>query len=166
MQSFYMHHSNSQYGVACSDRLELFARAQQLGFDGIEFGLDRDYAQDPLWTGDVDLRQAMRDASAQTGVEARSLCLHLLNYEEYSPASPDAAYRATARELVEQTLEACHEIGASVILLPFFGTSDLRTGRRIDNLVTEMRSCAATGGQSGDPGANRLRCRGYLFRHR
>jgi len=142
MESFYMHHSDTQYGVACSDRVELFAKAQQLGFDGIEFGLSRDYAQDPLWTGQGDLRQAMGSASLETGVEARSLCLHLFNYEEYSPASQDPAHRATGRRIVEGAMEACSEIGASVILVPFFGTGGLRTPDQTSHLVSEMRGLA------------------------
>jgi sugar phosphate isomerase/epimerase len=144
MESFYMHHSDSQYGVACSDRVELFTKAQQLGFDGIEFGLNRDFAQDPLWTGKGGLRQAMREASLETGVEARSLCLHLFNYEEYSPASVHAAHRTTGRTVLEAALSACSEIGASVILVPFFGTGSLRTPDQIDYLVTEMRYLAET----------------------
>jgi len=144
MESFQMHHSDTRYGVACSDRVELFTKAHQLGFDGIEFGLNRDYAQDPLWTGEADLRQVMRAASLETGVEARSLCLHLLNYKEYSPASADVTYRATAQQILEQALVACHEIGASVILVPFFGTSTLQDPGQIDHLVIEMRSCATT----------------------
>ena len=60
MESFTMHHSDRQYGVVCPDRVALFAKAQALGFDGIEFGLDRDYAQDRLWTGEGELRQAMQ----------------------------------------------------------------------------------------------------------
>jgi len=122
----------------------LFRKSQELGFDGIEFGLDRDYARDALWTGEGDLRQAMRAVAVQTGVEACSLCLHLFNYEEYSPASEDADHRATGRQILEQAMVACHEIGGSVILVPFFGTAILRAGAQVDHVVTEMRYCAGT----------------------
>jgi L-ribulose-5-phosphate 3-epimerase len=144
MESFQMHHSDTQYGVVCSNRIELFRKAKELGFDGIEFGLNRDYAQDPLWTGEGVLREAMREASAETGVEARSLCLHLFNYREFSPASEDPAHRRTARQILEQAMAACHAIGASVILVPFFGTATLETRERIEHLAHEMRSCAST----------------------
>jgi sugar phosphate isomerase/epimerase len=144
MESFYMHHSDTQYGVACSDRVALFKRAQQLGFDGIEFGLNQDCAQDPLWTGKGNLRQAMVAASLETGVEARSLCLHLFNYEEYSPASLNPAHRAMGRRIVMGAMEACSEIGASVILVPFFGTGSLRTPDQTEHLISEMRGIADT----------------------
>ena len=149
MESFLMHHSDARYGVACSDRIELFARAKELGFDGIEFGLDRDYAEDPLWTGEGDLRQTMAEASARAGVEACSLCLHLLNHREHSPASPDPIDRATSRLILNEALVACDDIGASVILLPFFGTATLRTREQIDYLVAEMRSLAPTAESMG-----------------
>ena len=88
------------------------------------------------------MRRAMRETSHETGVEARSICLHLFNYQEHSPASEDAAYRATARQILEQALVACHEIGSSVILVPFFGTATLQTREQIAHLVAGMRSCA------------------------
>jgi sugar phosphate isomerase/epimerase len=144
MESFQMHHTDTQYGVSSSDRIGLFSKARELGFDGIEFGLNRDYAHDPLWVGEGDLRGAIAEACSLTGVEARSLCLHLFNYQEYSPASEDAAHRATARRILDQAMVACHEIGAHVVLVPFFGTSRLETDERIARLMNEMRSCAAT----------------------
>ena len=142
MELFQMHHSETRYGVVSSDRLELFEKAKTLGFDGIEFGLQSDYVEDPLWTGEGDLRWVLKEASSTTGVEARSLCLHLLNYRENSPASEDAAHRAKARQILEGAMEACHEIGASVILVPFFGTATLETREQMDQLVSEMRSYA------------------------
>jgi len=142
MELFQMHHSDTRYGVAASDRIELFHKAKALGFDGIELGMGCDYATDPLWTGEGGLRQMIWEASAATGVEARSLCLHLLNCRQYSPASGDPTHRATAQRIVEGALEACHMIGASVILLPFFGTSTLEAPEHIAHLVAEMRACA------------------------
>ncbi len=72
MELFQMHHSDTRYGVECTDRMSLFRKAHELGFDGIEFGLTLNYAQDPLWTGSRTYHQAMREAAARTGVEARS----------------------------------------------------------------------------------------------
>lgn len=34
MESFQMHHSGTWYGVACSNRIELFSKAKALRFDG------------------------------------------------------------------------------------------------------------------------------------
>jgi hexulose-6-phosphate isomerase len=142
MELFQMHHSETRYGMPTSDRMQLFDKAKAMGFDGIEFGVGLDYARDPLWAGTGSLRRAIREASARTGVEARSICLHLFNYQELSPASEVASHRAQGRVILDGTLAACHEIGASVILIPFFGTSTLDSRERVDHLVREMRACA------------------------
>jgi sugar phosphate isomerase/epimerase len=140
MESFRMHNTQVEYGLASDgDRVSLFAKARELGFQGIEFGIGLDYRQDPLWTGDGDLRQAMREAVGATGVEAASICLHLLNYKEHSPASDEAEHREAAGEIIRNTIEACACIGASVILAPFFGTATLKSGEQIQRVVTEMK---------------------------
>ena len=100
MESFYMHHSQMEYGLSSNgDRVSLFSKAGELGFQGIEFGIDLDYREDPLWTGKGELRQAMKEAAQATGVEAASICLHLLNHVENSPASGEIG-RASCRERV------------------------------------------------------------------
>jgi sugar phosphate isomerase/epimerase len=143
MEQFQMHHTETMFGISSSDKIELFIKAQQLGFDGIEFGLNTNYIEDPFWNGKGNVRKEMRKASQDTGVVARSLCLHLLNYDEYSPASPDIANRLTARQLIKQALEACHETGISVVLVPFFGTALLKSTEQIEHLITEISAFAA-----------------------
>ena len=121
MEAFRMHSSQMEYGLAADgDRVLLFSKAGELGFQGIEFGIGLDYREDPLWTGMGELRQEMKEASQATGVEAASVCLHLLNYKENSPASDTVEHRKTAHEIIRKTIEACAHIGASVILVPFF----------------------------------------------
>jgi sugar phosphate isomerase/epimerase len=140
MESFRMHNTQVQYGLTPDgDRVSLFSMAGKLGFQGIEFGIGLDYRQDPLWTGDGDLRQAMREAVGATDVEAASICLHLLNYREHSPASDEAEHRKTAGEIIRNTIESCACIGASVILVPFFGTAALESEEQIRRLIGEMK---------------------------
>ncbi len=143
MENFRMHHSQMEYGLSSNgDRVSLFSKAGDLGFHGIEFGIDLDYREDPLWTGAGNLRQAMKEAAQNTGVEAASICLHLLNHEEQSPASGEAEHREVANEIVRKTIEACAHIGASVILVPFFGTATLKTEDQIQRLISEMKRFA------------------------
>ena len=143
MESFMMHHSKMEYGLSSSgDRVSLFSKAGELEFQGIEFGIDLDYREDPLWTGDGYLRQAMKEAAQATGVEAASICLHLLNYLENSPASDEAEHRDAADEIIRKTIEACAHIGASVILVPFFGSALLKTEDQIQRLINEMKRLA------------------------
>jgi len=150
MENFWMHHSQNEYGLASDgDRVSLFSKAKNLGFQGIEFGIDLNYRDDPLWTGDGDLRQAMKETAQTTGVEAASICLHLLNYAENSPASDNAKYRQTADEIIRKTIEACAHIGASVILLPFFGTGELKSEKQIQRLIGEMKKLAPVAENAG-----------------
>lgn len=140
MEGFRMHNTQVGYGLmADGDRLSLFSKAGDLGFEGIEFGVGLDYKEDPLWTGEGNMRQAMREAAQTTGVEAASICLHLLNYREHSPASDEVEHRKAATEIIKNTIEACARIGASVILAPFFGTAALKSEEQIQRLITEMR---------------------------
>jgi len=147
MEGFRMHNTQFEYGLTpSSDRVSLFSKAGKLGFQGIEFGIGVDYREDPLWTGDGNMRQEMKDAAkrantrfAPTGVEAASVCLHLLNYREHSPASGEAEHREAADEIITNTIEACAHIGASVILVPFFGTATLKSEEQIQRLIGEMK---------------------------
>lgn len=150
MESFRMHHSQMDYGLSCdSDRTSLFAKAGELGFHGIEFGIDLDYRDDPLWTGEGNLHKAMKKASQETGVESASVCLHLLNYAENSPASIEAEYRETGNEIIWKTIEACANISASVILVPFFGTAALKSEEQIQNAISEMKKLSPIAEKKG-----------------
>lgn len=142
MEGFRMFNTKIRYGLV-DDRISLFQKSVELGFDCIEFGIDVDYQDDRLWTGEGDLREAMKEAAEQTGVEAASICLHLLNYNQRSPASDNAEHREVARVIIEKTIEACTNIGASVILLPFFGTATLSSEDHIQRLIQEMKECAS-----------------------
>jgi hexulose-6-phosphate isomerase len=141
MEGFKTFSSQSELGLKPDgDRCSIFSKALSLGFQGIEFGIDRDYREDPLWTGDGNLRDRMRATAEKTGVEAASICLHLLNHDEYSPASENTAYRNVGMKLVRNTVEACAQIGGSVILVPFFGTASLTSEGHIQRLIEGMKS--------------------------
>lgn len=150
MESFSMYNTKTMYGLTCGgDRGSLFQKAGDLGFQGIEFGIDLDYRIDPLWTGEGDLRKTMREAAQATGVEAASICLHLLNYQENSPASDKAEHRRIAGEIIRNTIEACAHIGASVTLVPFFGTASIKKEDQIQNLIIEMKKLAPAAEERG-----------------
>jgi sugar phosphate isomerase/epimerase len=139
MESFRMHHTQMEYGLTANgDRVSLFSKAADLGFHGIELGIGLDYREDPLWTGEGDTRQKIKESVQKTEVQAASICLHLLNYAENSPASREAAHRETAREIIIKTAEACGQIGISVILVPFFGTAALKSEEQVQLLISEM----------------------------
>jgi hexulose-6-phosphate isomerase len=135
-----MHHSEKEYGLESErDRMQLFAEAKELGFHGVELGIGLDYKEDPLWTGCGDFHKAIKEKAQITGTKAASICLHLLNYKEHSPASDRMGHREAGREIISKSIEACACIGASVILVPFFGTAALRSEEQIQFLIREMR---------------------------
>ncbi len=134
-----MHRSQIEYGLTPDDdRVSLFSKARNLGFQGIEFGVGLDYREDPLWTGEGDLHQTMRTAAERTGVEPVSICLHLLNYREHSPASDEVKHRKVADGIIRKSVEACAGIGASVILVPFFGTAVLKSEEQVRRMTQAM----------------------------
>jgi hexulose-6-phosphate isomerase len=140
MEGFRMHSSQTEYGLKPEgDRISLFSMARELGFHGVELGIGLDYRDDPLWTGQAGARQAVEREARLTGVEAASICLHLLNYIEQSPASTNAGHRETGREIIRNAIEACAQIGASVMLVPFFGTAALKSKEHSRRLVDEIR---------------------------
>jgi len=144
MEGFRSFSSQFPLGLPPSDgRISLFSKAGELGFQGIEFGIGLDFQEDPLWTGTGDLRESMKREVEETGVEAASICLHLLNCEEYSPASERDKYRKVGVRIVRGAVEACAVIGASVILVPFFGTASLTSEGHIDRLIEAISSLSS-----------------------
>lgn len=150
MEGFRSFKSQFELGlVPDGDRVSIFSKALTLGFQGIEFGVGLDYREDPLWTSVGDLRELMRTTAEETGVEAASICLHLLNYEEYSPASEKEAYRRVGIKIVRNAVEACAHIGASAILVPFFGTASLSSQGHIQRLVEGIDSLSSFAEERG-----------------
>jgi len=150
MEGFRMHHSQTEYGLKQSgERTFLFPMAEELGFHGVELGIGLDYREDPLWTGQGGARQAIKLEARRTGVEAASICLHLLNYDENSPASGNAEHREAGREIIRNAVEACAHIGASVILVPFFGTAALKSDKQTQHLIDEMRALSVAAEERG-----------------
>jgi hexulose-6-phosphate isomerase len=140
MEGFQMHHSQREYGLKSeSDRLWLINKAGELGFHGVELGIGLDYRHDPLWTGDSEYLEAIKEEANLSGIEIASICLHLLNYLENSPASNETGHRENGCMILKRALDVCSVIGAPVILVPFFGTALLKSEKQIDFLIEETR---------------------------
>jgi L-ribulose-5-phosphate 3-epimerase len=150
MEGFRMHSSQTEYGLKLDDdRTSLFPKAKELGFHGVELGIGLDYREDSLWTGRRGARQAIKREARRTGVEAASICLHLLNYDEHSPASTTTEHREAGREIVGNAVEACAAIGASIMLVPFFGTAALKSKEQTRLLIDEMKGLSPMAEERG-----------------
>jgi len=107
-------------GILGRSGRDLMEVAARLGFDGVEpdvRGLD-----DPLLQAGG--ARALRQAADDAGLAIPSLCLGALNGMGLGSADPGTTARAEA--LVRAAVPAARELGASVILLPFFGAAELR----------------------------------------
>ena len=150
IEGFEMHRTREGFGIPSNgDRAAFIEQAGELGFHGVEFGIGHDYAEDGFWTGEGDVRSAMREASEASGVEMASICLHMLNDIKNSPASCDAQERSTAHSIIRKTIEACGEVGIPLILIPFFGSAALKEEAKIAHLIEGMKKLAPIAREHG-----------------
>ena len=98
----------------------LIETAAAIGFEGVELDLG---PGDPVFTasGLAEVRRAAVDA----GLAIPSLCLGALNGFGFKSAEPGV--RARAAGLIRAAMRVGGELGARVILIPFFGASELFT---------------------------------------
>jgi sugar phosphate isomerase/epimerase len=119
----------------------VFERARQLGFAGVEVVLQRD-----------DLRsrrlENLRRAMETTGLEIPSLVLGVHN-EDGGIADADPAVAARAADQTRTAIAWAAELGADVVLVPFFLRGELLgradVGRCVDGF-TALCPTAAAGG--------------------
>jgi sugar phosphate isomerase/epimerase len=122
----------------------VFDVARELGFDGVE--VDWHQFQDIENGGSLagDRRAAIRQAAARAGVEICSVCAHFLNPTNL--AHPEAAKRAFAREAIGRGIDLTAELGAPLMLTPFFGPNDYSPAG-IDRLVGDLKELGEAAGQ-------------------
>jgi sugar phosphate isomerase/epimerase len=150
IEGFEMHRTKESFGLPSNgDRVGFISTAGELGFHGVEFGIGADFRQDPLWVGRGDDLHSIRNASRDTGVDVASVCLHMLNDRENSPASCDPGHRTNAQAIILNTIEACSKVGIPIILIPFFGSATLREKEQINHLVAEMQRLAPIAAAAG-----------------
>jgi sugar phosphate isomerase/epimerase len=100
---------------------DLYRMAGELGFDGLELGVHRDYDKSQLW--ETKGREQLNSVSKETGVPTSSICLH--SYWIYSFASPEEETRKRAQRIAEEGAVAVAEMGAKNILIPLTCPSEV-----------------------------------------
>jgi L-ribulose-5-phosphate 3-epimerase len=115
--------------VQATDDDELFRRARRIGFAGVEVVLSR-RAPDRL--------EGLLLASRDHGLAVPSLVLG-----EHSDlggiADTDAAVAERARNDVERAIEWAVELGAELLLVPFFGRAELRDDTDLERTADAFR---------------------------
>jgi sugar phosphate isomerase/epimerase len=104
--------------VRAGDDAETFARAERLGFAGVEVDLSRD----ELHAG--QRLETLRHAAAESGLAVPSIVLGE-HSDRGGIADTDPLVAEQARDDVVRAIDWAAELGAGAILLPFFGRAEL-----------------------------------------
>ena len=117
------------------DEAEVFARARRAGFSGVEVVVTRDDLASPSGARLLDLRQAKKD----TGLEIPALVLGEHNEQGgIADVSPDVSGRA--HDDVRHAVAWARTLGTDVILIPFFGRSELVSEADDDRAVAAFQA--------------------------
>jgi sugar phosphate isomerase/epimerase len=119
------------------------ATAVMLGFEGIEIEL----AREQLRSSDTKQVERLRDAARSRSLEIHALVLGEHNHGGIAASDPHTAERAA--EEVELALGWAAELGADVVLVPFFLEAELRSDGDFDrcaNAFAALCPLAAEGG--------------------
>jgi sugar phosphate isomerase/epimerase len=119
--------------VAGRDDRATFERAKRLGFAGVEVNLARGHLRD---TDALRLKH-LADAKASTGLAIPSLVLG--EHNNGGIGSADINTAEAAREDIRQAIGWAAELGAQVILVPFFFAGDVITSDAIGRAVQSFR---------------------------
>lgn len=119
-------------------------RASEAGLDGVEVCLRTDYVEDSLWS--ISGARSIRAHAGEFGLEIPSLTLLMLNRGGFAG---DSATRERARGIVRHSIELARELGAGIILLPFFGAGEIRNDAGIAQVIEDLQSLAPTAEAAG-----------------
>jgi sugar phosphate isomerase/epimerase len=127
--------------VRAADDEETFVRAQRLGFAGVEVDLSRD----DLSNGRLD---SLRRARAGTGLAVPSIVLGE-HSDRGGISDVDPLVAEQARDDVARAIDWAAELGAGVILIPFFGRAELGEQADIDRAAAAFRPLCEPAGERG-----------------
>jgi L-ribulose-5-phosphate 3-epimerase len=126
------------------DDAEVFARSRQVGCAGVEITAGRLDLRDPNGTR----LEALRRAKQATGLEIHALVLGEHN-EKGGLADESADVAGRARDDVRDAVAWAQELGAEVILVPFFMRSELESEADVDRAAAAFRSLCPMAGERG-----------------
>lgn len=125
--------------VLGTDWTEVFTKAKEIGFDGVELGVQGDsYRDSELWTeGGIEALAARQKAS----LPIFAVCLH--TFWKFTFADPDVANRTTAKQILLHTIQACSQLGVDAILVPVTNPNKLPAEESFKRWTEETKACAA-----------------------
>jgi len=111
---------------------EKFARAAALGLDGLEIIVGENYREHDLWQPGGP--QRVRQLQQRHGLATSSLSLG--GWQKRDFRQTDADLRDEGQRMLKEAIQWCRELGAGVILLPFFGGRPLTAEETENPLLT------------------------------
>ena len=125
---------------------ESFQKAKDIGFDGIELCMGVNYREHALWQeGGID---KVNSLAAAAGIEVSSLSPG--GFTAFSFMHPTDSTRSEGIAKLQYLSETAPELGAKVILVPFFGGGQIQdehinASRFIDGLKTAAETAEKHG---------------------
>jgi sugar phosphate isomerase/epimerase len=97
----------------------VFDTAAQIGFDGVELDW---HSPEEARTGSLspNRRSGIKAAANIAGIEICSVAAHFLN----GGGIAQAGHEAAAMEVLREGIQLCENLGARVLLVPFFGDAE------------------------------------------
>jgi hexulose-6-phosphate isomerase len=127
-------------GVLAKPLETVFETAARLGFEGVE--LDWNALEDARGEGKFGpaRRGAIKVSAERAGVEIPSVAAHFLN--RGGLGSADVAAQELGLEAVRTGIALCADLGARVLLVPFFGPGELKGGADVEQLSRHLKTLA------------------------
>jgi sugar phosphate isomerase/epimerase len=125
--------------VRAADDADTFARAKRLGFAGVEVDLSRD----ELHGGRLE---SLRGASASSGLAIPSIVLGE-HSDRGGISDPEPVVAEQAKDDVARAIDWAAELGAGVILVPFFGRAELVEDADLDRAAKSFRPLCERAGE-------------------
>ncbi len=125
---------------------ESFQKAKEIGFDGVEVCMGVDYREHTLWQeGGIDKVKGLAEAA---GVEVPSLSPG--GFTAYSFMHPTDSTRTEGIAKLQYLAEIAPQLGAKVILVPFFGNGQIEDDH-IDapRFIDGLKAAAETAEKQG-----------------
>ncbi|MCS7219948.1 MAG: sugar phosphate isomerase/epimerase family protein [Anaerolineae bacterium] len=132
-----------EYLVRGADEMATFQQAQRLGFEGVEVMLTRDQLRAP---GQERLKR-LQQACQASGLAVPSLMLGEHNHGGLASADPTVA--EAAAEDIRQAIRWAAELGAKVILVPFFFQGEIVTEADFERAVQGFRQLCPVAAEVG-----------------
>ena len=141
-----MHFGTMQSVLKC-DIGEVFHRAASLGYTSVE--LDWNTPADALPGGRMSpsMRDMIRMTARTNGITIASVAAHFLNAANIANDNPDAVAAAILN--IKRGIALCADIGAKVLLVPFFDDADIIGDAGIERLVRSLKTLSPDAEKAG-----------------